>query len=896
MTPPDAPGSRRLPGPPRSPSPRPRRLRTKPLGALALALLLPVGARAQDTCQTSLQAASTDYAQGRFANAEAAIAECLGADPRRAEKIQAYSLLAKIHLAVDDLPAAEAALKRLLDADAEYEPQVFDSQRFIRLLAEVKASRYTPVVTSVSKSAESLVEAPATVVVVTAAEIDARGYVDLEAVLHDLPGFDFSKRAGASYANIYQRGYRSIETNRTLILIDGVEDNDLASGTAWISRQFPLSNVERIEVVYGPASTMYGANAFAGVINIITKGAKGLVADGQRIGYDVRLLGGSWDTRSFDATVGGQSRSGTTSWSVAARKYTSNDFDHLGNYDEWDYDTSFYDSVDYRSKDSLNVSDPAEAQRLLAEYPEQVSRYYDTVTDGQGQVVGLSLNAAGDEHARGLDKGAYTRGQNGSPVEFGVPVDDWQIYGKLRMSNFELGLMHYRREEASHIPLVDTFSATGKNGFLWTPKHTFLYAKYSRRFLDDRLSLTSFTRYKQHGLDGTDSADVLPFINYHLSFLGAENLLEGTQPFWSTKYSYRSNNQLRTELNGFYEHSRAFNVVAGGELRWSSIGARNVSSSTPPASENGTLSNEIAGGNQISSRDVGAYAQASWRPFAPFKLVGGIRLDNNKIRDTGGYGTVFNSRLAGVYRWRDFTFKAVYSEAFQDAPNFQKFETLPGVRELDSPNLAPEEVSNFEVSANWSPRRDLSVELVSYWSSYQGIVEEVSGVPCPEELDCETTNQFQNVGSLDISGLLAQGRWTPGRYDLRANYTYTDPFDPDRGVRVGDIAGHRVNFVGTATFVENLDVGLRLNWVMGRETGANTTVDRNPYDKIDDYAVLHLSAGYRLPWGLDLQLSVNNLLDTEYFDPALRNPSGFPIAARIPQPGRIFFLQLRASR
>ena len=84
--------------------------------------------------------------------------------------------------------------------------------------------------------------------------------------------------------------------------------------------------------------------------------------------------------------------------------------------------------------------------------------------------------------------------------------------------------------------------------------------------------------------------------------------------------------------------------------------------------------------------------------------------------------------------------------------------------------------------------------------------------------------------------------------------------------------------------------------VLGRYTGEKTTVDRNPLDKIDDYAALHLTAAYRLPWGLDVQLAVNNLLDTEYFDPALRNPSGFPIAAQVPQPGRIFFLQLRARR
>lgn len=879
---------------------RGRRWGSTAVKALLLTVLLcaaPAAATAQGTCQTSLQNASTLFEQGQLDGAEAAIAECLGADPRRAEKVQAYSLLAKIQLAMDNMSAAELATKRLLDADPEFEAGLFDSQRFGRLVDQVKSSRHTPVVTSVSKSAESLVEAPATVVVVTAEDIEKRGYIDLEAVLHDLPGFDFSKRAGASYANIYQRGYRSIETNRTLLLIDGVEDNDLASGTAWISRQFALSNIERIEVVYGPASTMYGANAFAGVINVITKDSKALVQNGNSVGYDARLGGGSWDTGYFDGTVGGQSASGSTAWSLSARRYTSNDFDHLQNYDEWDYDTGFYDGVDYRSKGSLNVTDPDEARRIVEEYsPESVSRYYDIVTDEQGQVVGLALNEAGDQRARSYDKGAFTRDVNGSPVVFGLPMEDWQVYGKLRLSNFELGVQHFRREESAHIPLVDTFAATGLNGFLWTPEHTFLYAKYSRRFLEDRLSITSFTRYKQHGLDGTDSANVLPLINYHLSFLGTEDLLQDRQPAWPTSYAYRSNNQLRTELIAFYDHSPSFNIVGGGELRWSSIGARNVTSSTAPAGETGTISNEIDGGNQISSRDVGAYAQASWRPWAPFKLVGGLRLDNNKIRDTGGYGTVVNTRLAGVYRTGPFTFKAMYSEAFQDAPNFQKFETVDGVRELDNPNLAPEEVKNIELSANWSPNPELSVELVSYWSDYKGIVEEVSGVPCPEELGCETTNQFQNVGRLDISGILAQARWTPGRYEVLGNYTYTDPFNPDKGVRVGDIASHRVNLLGTATFVEKLDLSLRMNWVMGRHTGENTTVDRNPLDKIDDYAALHFAARYRLPWGLDVQLSINNLLDTEYFDPSLRNPSGFPIAAQIPQPGRIYFVQIRATR
>lgn len=862
---------------------------------LALAALIPAGTSAQDTCELSLPNAAAAYEQGRFDAARDAVGECLKGRPRRAESVQAFALLVKIHLAVDDLPAAEAALAKLLDAEAEFEPDLFDPPRFVHLVSEARSRRQTPVVTSVSKSRESLLEAPATVVVVTAEEIERRGYLDLEAVLHDLPGLDFSKRAGASYANIYQRGYRSIETNRTLLLVDGVEDNDLASSTAWISRQLALSNIDRIEVIYGPASTMYGANAFAGVINVITKDPK--AAEGRTLAFDGRIGAGSWDTRYLDATVGGRTSSGSLRWSLAARRYRSDDFDHLRAYEEWDYDPAFYDSVDYRAKSSLNVASPVAARAILDKYsPEVVSRYFDVVTNDEGEAVALNLNASGDARARQLDQLAFGQNVGGSPVQFSCPVDDWQIYGKLQISNFAFGVQHYRQEEASHVPLVDTFAATGRNGFLWTPEHTFLYVKYQGRFLEDKLSLTSFTQYKKHDLDGSDSANVF-LSNYALGALGAADLIEEREPSWPATFSYRSNSQLRTELNAFYDHSERFSVVGGAELRFSSIGARNVSSSTPPASETGSVSDEIAGGNQIASRDLGAYAQASFRPWAKLKLVAGGRLDHNKIRETGGFGSVFNTRLAAVYRWRGLVFKGIYSEAFQDVPNFQRFETVPGVRELDNPDLAPEAVSNFELSAGWRPRQNLALELVSYWANYEGIVEEVSGVPCPEDLGCETTNQFQNVGRLDIRGIQATADWAHGDHRLAANYTYADPFDPGRGVRVGDIASHRVNLLGSLSLGRKLDLDLRLNWVAGRKTGRGTTVDRNPYDEIADYAVVHLAASYRrlLP-GLDLQLVVNNLFDGEYFDPALRNPSGFPIAARVPQPGRTFFLRLRASR
>ena len=92
--------------------------------------------------------------------------------------------------------------------------------RFLRLLAEVRSETATVEVSSVSKTRESLREAPATAIVVTAEEIERRGYHDLEALLDDLPGFDVSRTNGWTYSNVYLRGYRSDETNRMLVLID----------------------------------------------------------------------------------------------------------------------------------------------------------------------------------------------------------------------------------------------------------------------------------------------------------------------------------------------------------------------------------------------------------------------------------------------------------------------------------------------------------------------------------------------------------------------------------------------------------------------------------------------------------------------------------------------------
>ena len=74
-------------------------------------------------------------------------------------------------------------------------------------------------------------------------------------------------------------------------------------------------------------------------------------------------------------------------------------------------------------------------------------------------------------------------------------------------------------------------------------------------------------------------------------------------------------------------------------------------------------------------------------------------------------------------------------------------------------------------------------------------------------------------------------------------------------------------------------------------------MNNNPFLKIDDFFIVSPAFTYRrLVPGVDVQFSVENLFNQDYWDPSLRNPAGFPIAARMLQPGTTAFLRFRVAR
>jgi outer membrane receptor protein involved in Fe transport len=164
---------------------------------------------------------------------------------------------------------------------------------------------------------QTLEEAPSIVSVVTDEEIRRMGARTLEEVLETVPGVEVLKDnvgRGRIVIRGVPGGLTSGSSENVLVLFNGHRLNeDISGGATIVNRDFPVDNIKKIEIIRGPGSALFGANAFLGVINIVTYSS-----DTFR-GLEVAAGGGSFDTRQasvlFGKTAGEVGLSGFVQWS-----------------------------------------------------------------------------------------------------------------------------------------------------------------------------------------------------------------------------------------------------------------------------------------------------------------------------------------------------------------------------------------------------------------------------------------------------------------------------------------------------------------------------------------------------------------------------------------------------
>ncbi len=898
------------------------------------------------TCNVNTIEISTDsYEIGDFASVKRNLELCVQNQSfgNVTELNKARELLALTAIVEDRLDDAKAYIEQIINSNSNfvsgYRNIVFDD-----ILAEVKRENVGVTVSSVSKKAEDLNTAPATVKLVTHEEIMDRGYKDLVDVLSDLPGFDISKTFSGAGSNIYQMGFRQENTERTLFMVDGVEENDLWLNWAYISRQYPLANIKAVEVLYGPSSTMYGPRAFIGAINVITYSPREIPEDhllkrkagsGKPKSFYAygNAQGGNLNTYSSDLVMG--LRGSAAAFQVTGRIYRSDEHD-MSSAEFFDYAPDDINSLVYTKMNMSGKAGSYSFEDYLKKFNLPQSHPYYTITkNAAGLITSMNLTQAGINQARKLDSIAYTSNVNGAPIGFSNHTDDYFFSAKLMVDNFLFGVRHWKRTEGFGL-YQDIDAAGSRNGSIWSPENTTVYAQYDRQ-LTEKISISNLSNFALHRLGKeTNRVNFVAFgdprANLHFAHLlnptellpgktfstkknsfGTESIdylsFSNFKHGWRNRYYYYEAQQFRNETRMFYEGERLkfssgidfrstltqgdYLIYMDYNTNYPSTKAFRAKQDTISfARELGIVPNQEQGSNMYPIIDLGVFIQASYTLGERIFLSGGYRVDYNRIRRSGGFGFANSPRLSVIYNSENTTFKLNYSKGLQNVSQLTRYST--GAGRTPNPNLRPESI-DF-----------LNIEYLGHIGN-GGLGWDVNafGYLIDNAVASSTRNGIRqniNIGKYRTTGLMSGFYYKPKtrEWNIQANHTYFFPqlikAAEDSGievpVRLGDIASHRVNLSLTKQthmgILSNV-LNLRANYVSERPIGKNTTSSKNigldgKGSPIPEYLILHGNVGFKiktLPM-LRLDVSVENILNKnlldggnpEYYHPGPKEASG----------------------
>lgn len=898
-------------------------------------------------CNANTVEISTDsYDIGDFASVKRNLELCVRnqAFGNLVELNKARELLALTAIVEDRLDDAKVFIEQIVNSNinfvSSYRNIVFDS-----IFDDVKKENVGVTVSSVSKKAEDLNTAPATVKLVTQEEIIDRGYKDLIDLLSDLPGFDISKTFSGAGANIYQMGFRQENTERTLFMVDGVEENDLWLNWAYISRQYPMANIKAVEILYGPSSTMYGPRAFIGAINVITYSPKevpedhllkGKLGKGKPKSFYAygNTQAGNLNTFSSDLVMG--VRGSAAAFQVTGRIYRSDEHD-MSSAEFFDYAPDDINSLVYNRMNMTGRAGSYSFEDYLKKFNLPQSHPYYTVNKNAstGLISSINLTPAGVNQARKLDSTAYTRNVNGAPIGFSNHTDDYFFSAKLMVDNFLFGVRHWKRTEGFGL-YQDIDAAGSRNGSIWSPENTTVYAQYDRQ-LNEKISISNLANFALHRLGKeTNRVNFVAFgdprANLHLAhLLNPDQLIAGRtlatrnntfgseiidyssysmfKHGWKNRYYYYEAQQFRNESRLFYDGQK-LNFSTGIDFRstltqgdyliyndynttYPDVEAFKAKQDTISfARELGIVPNQERGSNMFPIIDLGVFIQANYTLGEKIFLSGGYRVDYNRIRRTGGFGFANSPRLSAIYNSEYTTFKLNYSKGLQNVSQLTRYST--GAGRTPNPKLQPESIDFLNVEylghiGNGSIGWDVNafgylIENAVASSTRNGIRQNI------------------NIGKYRTLGVMSGFYYKPKSKDwnIQANHTYFFPqlteAAADAGievpVRLGDIASHRVNLSITKQthlgILSNV-LNFRANYVSERPIGVNTTSSKNigidgNGKPIPAYLILHGNIGFKiqtLPM-LRLDLSVENILNKnlldggnpEYYHPGPREASG----------------------
>lgn len=233
-----------------------------------------------------------------------------------------------------------------------------------------------------SKFFQNVTDAPSSVSIVTSEDIKRFGYRSLADILRSTRGFNITYPRDYSYAGVRGFGRPGDYNSRILVTIDGHRTNENLYDMAYLGDEFMLDAdlIDRVEIIRGPGSSLYGSNAFLAVINVITK--NGLDINGAEMSAEA----GSFRHLKGRGSYGESLQSGTDIiMSVTGR-------DSRG------------DNLYFRQFDPAYSSDPRATNRGIA-HGTSFARNYNLFT--KISKLGFTLEAGYSSRTKGIPTGAY---------------------------------------------------------------------------------------------------------------------------------------------------------------------------------------------------------------------------------------------------------------------------------------------------------------------------------------------------------------------------------------------------------------------------------------------------------------------------------------------------------
>ena len=707
------------------------------------------------------------------------------------------------------------------------------------------------VVVTASGFEQKITDAPASISVVTREELAKRPYITLIDAVRDLEGVD----VGETTDKTGQRtiSMRGMGAEYTLILIDGKRQNNHGDiyPNSFGGNQFnhipPLDTIERIEVIRGPASTLYGADALGGVINIITRPVSDRWHGSATIGHSLQSNHDFGADTTFDFSLTGPLIADRLGLGVRGSRYKREAstpsyevvYDPAGNPHERSTTFGGGGSTVENTNEAAGITLKwliSEKQDLSLDY-DTSKQVYDntpfvnnlgTIAYPLGTVDSINSIWAAAPRIGYVDEQEFTR-ENWSVTHRGRW--DWGnsfvSLAYVETANNGRTLPFTVEERLQHRDMYCNNAATCATG---------PYAGMSRQARRDLMEDTFLPRPKRN--------------------------LESNQ------YTLDAKLDIPVEGWGGYHHFVVGGQVIDGEL------------------DDGVFGMESGGDGAgvVQSHEMWSLVvEDNWTPIDPLTITFGIRYDDHNM-----FGGHVSPRAYAVYDLTpNWVLKGGISTGYKTPQTTDLFDGITGFGGqgtspfVGNPDLQPETSFNSEIALYWSsPTDNHNFNITYFRNDFEDKIangtatqscELTGGVrPCVNlgawgDLGYVTYNQKINVNEVEINGVEVAGRYQIIEpLSIRANYTWTDSEQltgPSAGQPLQQTAKHMANATLDWQPTENFSSQLIVESRSDRYRGVDAEGNHLYYKS---YNVLHLGAQYRFGPNIAISARINNLLDQDF--------------------------------